>query len=86
MCEGIAFEFLAAPDAILGDPRRTEKEALDGVEASFGEDDAPEGLRVTGVRCVRMALGAPDASGRRRPEPVPDSSFVIDADSAMKVE
>jgi glutamate synthase (NADPH) small chain len=29
------------------------------------------------VRCVRMALGEPDASGRRRPEPVPGSEFEI---------
>ncbi|HTP15883.1 MAG TPA: FAD-dependent oxidoreductase [Streptosporangiaceae bacterium] len=33
--------------------------------------------RVCGLRCVRTELGAPDASGRRRPEPVPGSEFVI---------
>ena len=33
--------------------------------------------RVTGLRCVRTEFGAPDASGRRRPEPVPGSEFVI---------
>ena len=32
---------------------------------------------VRGVRCIRMALGAPDASGRARPEPVPGSEFEI---------
>jgi glutamate synthase (NADPH/NADH) small chain len=31
-----------------------------------------------------MALGAPDASGRRRPEPIPDSSFTLSADTAVK--
>ncbi|MCL6551525.1 MAG: NAD(P)-dependent oxidoreductase [Firmicutes bacterium] len=36
--------------------------------------------RVCGIECVRMRLGAPDADGRRRPEPVPESTFVIDAD------
>ena len=35
---------------------------------------------VTGLRCQRMDLGEPDASGRRRPEPIPDSEFVIDCD------
>ncbi len=35
---------------------------------------------VTGLRCQRMALGEPDASGRRRPVPVPGSEFVIDCD------
>ncbi len=29
--------------------------------------------RLTGVRCIRMALGDPDASGRRRPIPIPGS-------------
>lgn len=37
-----------------------------------------------GVECVEMALGAPDASGRHRPEPVPGSEFVIEADAAIK--
>ena len=36
-----------------------------------------------GVRCVRMELGAPDPSGRRRPVPVPGSEFVIPARMAV---
>jgi len=32
---------------------------------------------VTGLRCVRMKLGAPDASGRARPEPIPGSEFML---------
>jgi len=35
---------------------------------------------VTGVRMQKMRLGAPDASGRRSPEPVPGSDYVIDCD------
>lgn len=35
---------------------------------------------VTGVRCLRMELGEPDQSGRRRPVPVAGSEFVIPAD------
>ena len=38
---------------------------------------------VTGLRCVRMELGEPDASGRRRPTPVPGSEFVIDCDMVV---
>lgn len=38
---------------------------------------------VTGVRCIRMELGEPDATGRRRPVPVPDSDFVVDADCVI---
>jgi glutamate synthase (NADPH/NADH) small chain len=39
-----------------------------------------EGRWVTAVRCVRMALGEPDASGRRRPEPIEGSEFEIPCD------
>ncbi len=39
---------------------------------------------LTGVECVEMRLGEPDASGRHRPEPVPGSEFVIEADTAIK--
>lgn len=38
---------------------------------------------VTGVRCVEMELGEPDASGRRRPAEKPDSAFVIPADTVI---
>jgi homotetrameric NADPH-dependent glutamate synthase len=36
--------------------------------------------KVAGMECIRMELGEPDASGRRRPVPVKGSEFVIDAD------
>ncbi|MGE5893382.1 MAG: FAD-dependent oxidoreductase [bacterium] len=36
--------------------------------------------KVTGLGCSKMELGAPDASGRRSPVPVPNSEFIIDAD------
>jgi glutamate synthase (NADPH/NADH) small chain len=32
---------------------------------------------VTGLKCIRMELGEPDASGRRRPIPIPGSEFVV---------
>ena len=35
---------------------------------------------VRGLKCIRMQLGEPDASGRRRPVPIPGSEFVIDCD------
>lgn len=38
---------------------------------------------VNGIRCVRMELGEPDASGRRRPVEIPDSQFVIDVDMVI---
>lgn len=36
--------------------------------------------RVTGLKCLRTALGPPDASGRRRPVPVEGSEFEIPCD------
>jgi heterodisulfide reductase subunit A len=35
---------------------------------------------VSGLKCTKMRLGEPDASGRRRPEPIPGSEYVIAAD------
>ena len=39
--------------------------------------------RVSGIQCIRMELGAPDASGRRRPMPVKGSEFTIDVDNVI---
>jgi len=39
--------------------------------------------RVRGMRCQKMALGEPDASGRRRPVPVPGSEFELACDVAV---
>jgi glutamate synthase (NADPH/NADH) small chain len=39
--------------------------------------------KVTGMECLMMELGEPDASGRRRPVPVKGSEFVIPADTVI---
>ena len=39
--------------------------------------------RVNGLKCIRMELGEPDESGRRRPVAVPDSEFVLDVDTVI---
>lgn len=38
---------------------------------------------VKGIKCVKMALGEADASGRKRPVVVPDSEFIIELDSVI---
>ena len=38
---------------------------------------------VSGMKCIKMELGEPDASGRRRPVEVPGSEFVIDVDTVI---
>ena len=42
-----------------------------------------EGGKVTGIECLRMELGEPDASGRRRPVPVAGSEFTIPLDAVV---
>ena len=39
--------------------------------------------QVTGIRCIRMELGEPDASGRRRPVPIEGSEFTMDVDTVI---
>jgi len=38
---------------------------------------------VTGLECLRMDLGEPDASGRRRPVPIEGSEFVLEVDTVV---
>ncbi|MDP4198034.1 MAG: NADPH-dependent glutamate synthase [Bacteroidota bacterium] len=38
---------------------------------------------VRAIRCIRMELGEPDASGRRRPVPIPGSEFEIETDEVV---
>jgi heterodisulfide reductase subunit A-like polyferredoxin len=56
----------------------------EGVDFTFlaapAEVTGDEKGAVNGLKCTRMKLGDPDASGRRRPEPISGSEFVIPAD------
>lgn len=42
-----------------------------------------ENNKITGVEVVKMELGEPDDSGRRRPQPVPGSEYVIPCDMVI---
>ena len=44
-----------------------------------GDEDG----HVCGIECVKMELGEPDASGRRRPVEIKDSNFVLDVDCVI---
>lgn len=62
-----------------------EEEGVEFVWLSAPEGfDAGEGGQVSAVRATRMRLGAPDASGRRAPEPDPGSEFRLEADLVIK--
>ncbi|MDR6852653.1 glutamate synthase (NADPH/NADH) small chain [Sphingomonas sp. BE123] len=69
-----------------GSQRETANAEEEGVE--FVWLSAPEafegGDKVTAVKAVGMRLGAPDASGRRAPEPDPDAKFDVPADLVIK--
>lgn len=38
---------------------------------------------VAGLECIKMELGEPDESGRRRPVPIKDSNFILDVDTVI---
>lgn len=74
-------------EANMPGSRREVKNAKDeGVVFEFNRQPleilAQDG-RVSGVRVVETRLGAPDAKGRRRPENVPGSERVIEADAVI---
>ena len=39
--------------------------------------------RVKALECVKMALGEPDAKGRRTPRPIPGSEFIVEVDTVI---
>jgi glutamate synthase (NADPH/NADH) small chain len=39
--------------------------------------------RLKAIECIRMQLGEPDKSGRRRPVPIEGSNFIVEADTAV---
>ena len=44
---------------------------------------ADESGWVSGMKCIKMELGEPDASGRRRPVEIPDSEFIMELDTVI---
>ena len=70
MEEGIDFKLLNNPVEILG---------------YHNPDDPrdPKNNFVTGIKCIKMELGEPDASGRRRPIEIPGSEFELEVDTVV---
>ena len=70
MAEGVEFYLLCNPVEILG----------------YNNPDNPRDEKngfVTGMKCIKMRLGEPDASGRRRPVPIENSEFTLDVDTVI---
>ena len=74
-------------DEMPAQPEEVDHAEREGVQFMFQvapvEVLGDERGRVTGVRCVEMVLGWPDASGRPRPEPVPGSEFEIACEAVI---
>ncbi len=70
MEEGVEFMLLNNPTRILGyeDPNNKRD---------------PKNGSVVGMECLKMELGEPDASGRRRPVEIAGSEFVLDVDCVI---
>ena len=68
--EGVIFKTLTNPVEILG--YKNESDRRD-----------PKNNTVCGIKCVKMALGDPDESGRRKPYVREGSEFVIDVDCVI---
>jgi len=68
------------------DPQEVKEAEEEGVRFEFLTQPVaflPAGKWLQGVQCVRMELGEPDSSGRRRPVPIPDSEFLVPAQGAI---
>ena len=68
--EGVDFRLLCNPTSIIG----------------YNNDSDPRDPKngfVTGMECIKMRLGEPDASGRRRPVEIPESEFTLDVDTVV---
>lgn len=68
--EGIDFRLLNNPVEVLGYQNPDDKRD-------------PKNGSVRAIRCIKMELGEPDASGRRRPVPVEGSEFELDVDTVV---
>ncbi|MBF0613765.1 MAG: FAD-dependent oxidoreductase [Magnetococcales bacterium] len=69
--------------AIAKDVVEAEHEGIEFKLLSTPVGLETQGGRVVAIQCIRMELGAPDASGRRSPQPVPGSEFTIPCDTLI---
>jgi heterodisulfide reductase subunit A-like polyferredoxin len=65
-----------------------ERNAAEAERVQFTYLSAPQEVltkegKAVGLRCIRMKLGEPDSSGRRRPIPIPGSEYDIDTDQVI---
>ncbi len=61
----------------------TEAEGVEITYLSAPQEVLTQDGSVVGLRCIRMELGEPDSSGRRRPVPIPGSEYDIEIDQLV---
>jgi NADPH-dependent glutamate synthase beta subunit-like oxidoreductase len=80
--EGVALQILVSPVRI----RYIEAAVSEGVSLETLVSPVKicsSGGRLTGIECIRNRLGEVDASGRRRPVPVPGTEFTLPLDTLI---
>jgi len=82
-CDEVHIVYRRSRKEMPANPHEIEDAEKEGVKISYLA--APVKIlgkngKATGMECVKMKLGEPDASGRRRPIPIEGSEFTIDAD------
>ncbi|WP_286271383.1 FAD-dependent oxidoreductase [Thalassotalea hakodatensis] len=70
-----------------GSPREVQNAKEEGVDFQFNiqplDVAVDENGQACGVKFVKTQLGAPDEAGRRRPEPIEGSEFIMEADAVV---
>lgn len=85
-CKNVTIVYRRSRQEMPANPAEIEEAEMEGVKIHYlaapvriiGKDG-----HVTGMECVKMKLGEPDASGRRRPIPVEGSEFTIETDTII---
>lgn len=84
--KGVTLVYRRTRDEMPAEPYEVEEALVEGVEMMYltapnritvGEDGSKQ------LHCLRMELGEPDRSGRRRPVAVEGSEFIIEADTII---
>ncbi|HJY64212.1 MAG TPA: FAD-dependent oxidoreductase [Ignavibacteria bacterium] len=72
-------EMPASPDEIMD----AEAEGIHIAYLTAPIEVISDDGKLTGLKCIRMGLGEPDSSGRRRPIPIPNSDYELEFDTVI---
>jgi NADPH-dependent glutamate synthase beta subunit-like oxidoreductase len=85
-CENVTIVYRRSRKEMPAIPTEIEEAEAEGVKIFYLVSPVRilgEKGHVTGMECLRMKLGEPDASGRRRPIPIKGTEFIITADTII---